>query len=257
MLRDMEFSLDITTRVSVPSACNAKEQTFSEGDISAAEAFLRERIGLRKFATVQGHALYRSRHLDNLDDAGIKALLSLGIVDVFDLRKPAERTKTSANKHPFSMFELIEDMQGDPSRTQVHRSAHIAQSYGPPGARMTELYRIMGKNIVFVRDVIKGLTHASKPALVHCVNGKDRTGVVCACVQYLQGMSESDILADYLLTNELNAAMNTRDLSAVKARLTPYECSILSAMFEARESYLQAFWDSLNQTYGSLEYLLK
>lgn len=35
------------------------------------------------------------------------------------------------------------------------------------------------------------------PAVVHCVQGKDRTGMVCLCIQSLLGVSDDDIVTDY------------------------------------------------------------
>jgi protein tyrosine/serine phosphatase len=37
---------------------------------------------------------------------------------------------------------------------------------------------------------------------VHCAAGKDRTGILCALTHHLAGVSDDDIYADYLLTNE-------------------------------------------------------
>ncbi|MEV0616659.1 tyrosine-protein phosphatase [Nonomuraea sp. NPDC050404] len=44
----------------------------------------------------------------------------------------------------------------------------------------------------------------SLPVLVHCVTGKDRTGVVCALVLALLGVADDDIDADYALSARAN-----------------------------------------------------
>lgn len=38
--------------------------------------------------------------------------------------------------------------------------------------------------------------------LVHCTAGKDRTGVVCALVQAVLGVSDQDIVANYVLSHD-------------------------------------------------------
>ena len=90
-----------------------------------------------------------------------------------------------------------------------------------------------------------------KPALVHCANGKDRVGVVCASVQLACGVSRNAVMADYLLTNECNAEMNRRDLAHYAGLMPPDAVEVLAAMFEAREEYLKVFLGSIEARFGS------
>ncbi len=222
---------------------------------SAALAKLRASIGLRCFAVIDGHPLYRSRQLNDLDAEDIAALRTLSIVDVHDLRKPAERCAcehpSCAESHPFRLHVLNGDLQGDPFRTQAHRAANIAEAYGAPGERMVNLYSVMANNGLLLREVIDAIMHPESPTLIHCVNGKDRTGVVSACVQRQLGYSKAEIAQDYLETNRLNAPMNERDLAALAPRLSSEELSVMAAMFEARTTYLDAFWETIDMIHGS------
>lgn len=55
----------------------------------------------------------------------------------------------------------------------------------------------------FNQKLIKGLTAASEhegPYLVHCVEGKDRTGYVCMLLEALAGASYQEIVDDYMIT---------------------------------------------------------
>lgn len=55
----------------------------------------------------------------------------------------------------------------------------------------------------FKDGLVKGLTEMSKnegPYLVHCVEGKDRTGFVCMILEGLCGASYDEIIDDYMLT---------------------------------------------------------
>lgn len=222
-----------------------------------AVTYLRKKIGLRCFAVVNDHPLYRSRQLNNLDDAGIQALKDLGIIDVYDLRKPTERqtceNASCAERAPFCLHVIKGDLQGDPQRTQRYRATDVADAYGAPGMRMVSLYSIMGRHGALLQQLVKELMHPQAPTLIHCVNGKDRTGVVSACVQRALGFDEKTITEDYLATNSLNAEMNKRDLASLSSRMSQDELSIMAAMFEARASYLQAFWNTIDEEYGSFE----
>lgn len=57
----------------------------------------------------------------------------------------------------------------------------------------------------FARKVAEGFTAISQqegPYLIHCVEGKDRTGFVCALAEALAGASYEEIVDDYMLTYE-------------------------------------------------------
>ena len=44
------------------------------------------------------------------------------------------------------------------------------------------------------------MTQHEGPVLVHCAEGKDRTGFVCATIMSLAGAHAQDIIADYMKT---------------------------------------------------------
>lgn len=56
---------------------------------------------------------------------------------------------------------------------------------------------------VFADGVVKGLTFLSEnemPYLVHCTEGKERTGFTCMLIEALMGMSKEEIVADYMIS---------------------------------------------------------
>ncbi len=59
------------------------------------------------------------------------------------------------------------------------------------------------KTADFNEKLVRGLTAASEnegPYLVHCVEGKDRTGYVCMILEALAGASYDEIITDYMIT---------------------------------------------------------
>lgn len=55
----------------------------------------------------------------------------------------------------------------------------------------------------FSEKLVRGLTAASKengPFLVHCVEGKDRTGFVCVVMEALAGATYEEMIDDYMIT---------------------------------------------------------
>ena len=51
-----------------------------------------------------------------------------------------------------------------------------------------------------VSEALYEMTKQSEPALVHCVEGKDRTGFVCALMLALSDASAQEIIDDYMIT---------------------------------------------------------
>ena len=49
-------------------------------------------------------------------------------------------------------------------------------------------------------EVLKELPSHPAPYVVHCMEGKDRTGYVCALLEGLCGATYEEIVADYLIT---------------------------------------------------------
>lgn len=223
-------------------------------------AALREKFGLRPCVGLDGcdgrPALFRSRALSDATADDVERLKALGIEVVYDLRKEAERM---ANPEPAAICEAFEvrtcpvDLQDDAARTQETKPRHVKAAYGKPGERMLFLYGVMADHADAVRDIVTTIVSEGRPALVHCANGKDRVGVVCASTQLVCGVAKDDAVADYLLTNECNAEMNRRDLAHYAGLMPPDAVEVLAAMFEARKEYLEVFSASIESRFGSFE----
>lgn len=80
------------------------------------------------------------------------------------------------------------------------------------------------------------MAHADAPYLVHCLEGKDRTGYVCALLEALCGASWQEITVDYMITysNYFNVDLSNNPSTYnlfVQSRLEPvfvYYCNLNS-----------------------------
>ena len=218
---------------------------------------LYEKFGLRMCAGLDGRegrpAVFRSRALTEATAKDVEALRALGIEVVYDLRKEAER---AVNPEPAAVCDAFEvrvcpvDLQDDESRTQETKSRYVKAAYGLPGERMRFLYGVMANHVDTVCGLVSAILSEGRSALVHCANGKDRVGVVCASAQIACGVSREEVMADYLLTNECNAEMNRRDLAHYAGLMPPDAVEVLAAMFEAREEYLEVFLNAVENRHG-------
>jgi protein tyrosine/serine phosphatase len=69
---------------------------------------------------------------------------------------------------------------------------------------MVELYRAMPFRPVLqqsYRLYFQRLAELDSPSLIHCLAGKDRTGLAVALLHHQLGVHSDDIFEDYLLTN--------------------------------------------------------
>lgn len=156
---------------------------------------------------VRRGALVRSDQLCRLSDGGRAALVAHGVRTVVDLRTPAEVERDPDpiwHEHgvdylliPQQSEQLWREM--DPvARTRTERDCFVID-------RRAEQIVAMARAVA--RAVSGGV-------LIHCLAGKDRTGIAVAMLLGLVGVSEADIAADYSLSMESLAAELAAALAA-------------------------------------------
>ena len=105
---------------------------------------------------------------------------------------------------------------------------------------------------------------ANWPILIHCSAGKDRTGVAVALIMAAVGANRDDIMADFLLTNEV---ANTRARSAALAKQIadktattgwrtapkPPSADAYFPFLGVTPEMLDTFYASLDEHYGSMD----
>ncbi len=93
-----------------------------------------------------------------------------------------------------------------------------------------------------------------KAVLWHCTAGKDRAGTSTVILEKLLGVSDSDILDDYLYTNiNLKDEMNAV-IAYAKEKVgsdSPLIDQSLKYLYGADEAYLQAFFSEMDERFGS------
>lgn len=217
----------------------------------------------REGGRVVSGALYRSTDLSRLSGPDVPAFAGLGIRSVYDLRTPGERDAAPDLLPPGAEYHALDVLADSTMAVPANLMALLAD---PPAAsveltsaRVQGLFDSAYREIVALpsalasyRAMFIGLAGADRrPALVHCTTGKDRTGWAVAALLMLLGVSDDDVLTEYLLTNDLLlpalAPMfdQFRDAGGDPAVLVP--------VFGVDRVYLAAGLEEMTGRYGSIE----
>ncbi len=192
--------------------------------------------------------LYRSDSLHRIDETDGAAFTALGIRTVIDLRRPTEVARDGRvpaydglsyrHIHPEHQewAEQTYEPGSDLARFLADRYADLART-GTAG---------LAEAIGLIAD------SANAPAVVHCVAGKDRTGIVCGLTLAVLGVADEDIAADYALSTEASERFHAwvvATLPEVPEVPAPYLASPAEAM--------TLFLTELRAGYGSVEGYLR
>jgi protein-tyrosine phosphatase len=202
--------------------------------------------------------LYRSDDLSELSREDLRYLSRLGVKLVCDFRSPGERAKSPSRlpaEAPAVAHLAIENESFDPVEIEdriLSRDVEDADF---------ETLLIEGNRAFATRFAHQYKTmfdrledSANLPALVHCTQGKDRTGFAAAIVLLALGVSEETVMQDYLLTNVYTASEVERRLLYLRLWLfSSDDAENLRPLLQVRREYLQAALDIIHEDYGSID----
>lgn len=197
--------------------------------------------------------VFRSRELSGVTPEEALTLVNvLGIRSVYDIRGEREVAASPEPVLPGVRMLAVEPRDGLRRRDARRRLvAGVIGEYGEPEQRMRSNYRRYAADYPLIGTVLRSMAVTGTPALVHCKNGKDRTGVLCAAALRIAGYPQDYVMADYLRTNEVSAASVAAEEAELSAGMDAREHAILMSFLEARPSYLDAFFDEATRLYGS------
>ncbi|MFC0283903.1 tyrosine-protein phosphatase [Camelimonas abortus] len=204
--------------------------------------------------------LFRAAHQHEATDADLALMARLNLALVVDLRRPTERRTQPSRRPPNWRGQVIENDIGDEAETP--HLTFLRRTDVTPAAIEEYLQGYYRKALheerhmdLFAR-ALKALPQTDGAALVHCAAGKDRTGLLVALVHTVLGVHRDDIIADYLLTNELTMtgarrAEVQKRLSGALGRPVPDEA--VHAFLGVAGHHLEIAFDSAKERYGSVD----
>jgi protein tyrosine/serine phosphatase len=187
--------------------------------------------------------VFRSDSLHAIDDADADAFAELGVRTVIDLRRGFEIDRFGRVPHhdglDYRHYPIEHLDWGEvPYPDGTVKERWLADRY----LDFTE------QGTVGLAATLSALADPERvPAVVHCMAGKDRTGVVCALTLSLLGVADSDIAADYALSNPAMAA-----LTAYVREKNP-DSDNQPHYYDCPEDAMSTFLADLRQRHGSVE----
>lgn len=199
--------------------------------------------------------IFRSRELSNLTPEEATFLSqALGVATIYDLRT---RVEVAAHPEPYILgmktVALEPATEGRRKDADKRLIAGVIGKYGAPEERMIHNYRRYVHEYPLVGKALRSIAAEGQPALIHCVNGKDRTGVLCAVLLRVAGADEDTVMEDYLRVNDDYADLIAEEAARLGVGMTNEERAMLMSFLEARPAYLRAYFDEIDRLYGSFD----
>jgi protein-tyrosine phosphatase len=202
----------------------------------------------RDGAAVRRGLVYRSGDLGRLTPAGGALLRALGVATVVDLRRATEverHGRFAFERHgiAYRHLTLLDSSAAEPEALPAEVPPDI----------LDQLYRrLAGEGGPNVGRVLTWLGQpGALPAVVHCVAGKDRTGMVIAVLLALLDVPDEEIASDY--------ALSGAGLASYRARADEHDPGIAAwldtvppPLLTAEPAAMVAFLGWLRERHGSV-----
>jgi hypothetical protein len=142
----------------------------------------------------------RADDLTQLTAAGLAALVAYAPSTILDLRRPSEATFLPPLPALALLYHHIPLLDDSPALFSSHDAVYDF---------------IVRSRASFLVQYCAFLAVAPTPIVFHCLHGKDRTGILAALLLNLAGVADSDILADYTLSDSYLASLRATLLESL------------------------------------------
>ena len=196
--------------------------------------------------TVRRHQLFRSDHLGSLvaDDMRLLSDRLPEPVRVLDLRGVEERETAACVIAGVQVHSLAIEPTIVQVLAELTDAGHILTQADVVG-HMQDTYRgFVQNNSHRFASLFTHLLESDAPLVFHCTAGKDRTGFAAAMILLSLGVSQDDVMRDYLLTNErLKPKSEWRGLAP----------EVASVLYRVQPEFIDAAFEAVTREYGDLE----
>ena len=197
--------------------------------------------------------LIRSEDLSKLSDNDLLKLeKDYNVKVIIDLRMPKEKKAKDKLfkdvKYIEVPFKNYKELKSNPNKkARKHKNGIFPN--------LCEYYRMLvsrDKKEHWTKIFESIYNNKDGAVLWHCQQGKDRTGVVAAIIEYALGLDDEAIMNDYLFTNTSLATPFKYKFISIFFVLKKLRKEFME-LFTARKEYLLATLDYIKETYGGID----
>jgi protein tyrosine/serine phosphatase len=214
-------------------------------------------------------AIVRADSIHQLSEGGWHALVNHGIRTVIDLRGDHEREDDPPAELPVEVVHVPFMEASEAEWEEIAEEIEAAAAAAPDVVTSTrDVYLIFLERFRDnVAAAVRALAHAPEGGVViHCVGGKDRTGLLAAFLLHLAGVPDDEIAADYALSEErllprheawFAAAADEEELERLK-RIAQTPAASMAGVFaelERRHRTVEGYLRDVGVTDGELEHI--
>ena len=202
-------------------------------------------------------SVVRADSVSQLSDAGWEALAAYGIQTVVDLRGEHEREDDPPVELPVEVLHVPFMEATEAEWEEIAGELEAASTAAPDVATSTrDVYLIFLERFrANVAASLKAVANAPEGGVVvHCVGGKDRTGLLVAFLLHLAGVPDEEIAADYALSEE---RLRERHEAWFEAAASEEELERLRRIAQTPAQSMLEVFQTLERQYGSVEGYLR
>ena len=201
-------------------------------------------------------AIVRADSVRQLSDEGWRALVAYGVRTVLDLRGEHELGDDPPRDLPVEVVHVPFMEASEAEWEDIAEELEAATAAAPDVATSTRdvylifLERFKDNVAASVRAVARA---PAGGVVIHCVGGKDRTGLLAAFLLHLAGVDDATIAADYALSEE---RLRPRHESWFAAAETDAELERLQRIAQTPAASMAGVFAELERRYGGIEQYL-
>jgi protein-tyrosine phosphatase len=210
-------------------------------------------------ATLRTGLLYRSSQHKDATAEDLAHVASINFATIIDLRGDSERRDFPCARPDDFGAEIVfaaGETMGHAPHVEAARSVRTPEE---SKASLGRGYAEMPFRPVLVqsfRCYFEALATRDGPSLVHCLAGKDRTGIAVALLHDLLGVHWDDIMADYLLTNVAGNidARVAAGAEVVRQNFGPEMTDdAVRMLMSVQPEWLDTAFDAMRREHGSVQ----
>lgn len=194
--------------------------------------------------------VFRSGKLAPMTKADKTRLVDAGLTDIYDLRTPTVMKRTpdpaikGAERHEANVFAVVASDPVRPSSVAEARD-HMRTT--------NRNFAAVPAQREAIASVLESIADDRGPVLVHCTEGKDRTGWISAMLQLTAGANERAVIGEYLISNTYREDLIEREVAKATRAGGKQAGEIRRALLQVDASYLQAGLDEMRARFGDLD----